>query len=120
MGGAESQVWSGTTLRPLAQVTTPSCCATVKTSTSSPGCCSDQAARTSHGPAQSSSSAPSNNEMPMRVVMRKVYQTLCVSEAEGTALRRDDDVALSARRCREPHLSLIHISEPTRLRRISY
>ncbi len=55
------------TRRPLAQVTGSSFRATVTTSTPSSGQPCAQELRTSHGPAQSSSSAPSNRKIPIRM-----------------------------------------------------
>src|SRR5581483_2729719 len=69
-----------------AHVTGPSSRATVTTSTPSSGHISAHAASTSHGPAQSSSSAPSNRAMPMRmpIILARVRGLIC---AGGEATR---------------------------------
>ena len=67
-GGALSHVWSGSTRIPFAHATGSVERATVNTSMPSSGHCVAQAASTSHGPAKSSSSAPSNNATAMRVM----------------------------------------------------
>src|SRR5437763_616302 len=81
-GGAVSHVSSGSTRRPFAHLTTPSERASVKTRTPSSGHCSAQAASTSQGPAQSSSSAPSKSATPIVVATRRLY-------AFGSRLRLD-------------------------------
>src|ERR1700694_1408492 len=77
MPGAVDQVYSGSTLIPWAHVTSPSDSATVKTSTRSAGKCLAQLANTSQGPAQSSSSTPSNKAMPMRKLGSWLLSTVC-------------------------------------------
>ena len=55
----------------------------MKTSTSSSGHCFDQAASTSHGPAQSSSSAPSKRKTPIRRGLTLVGITVAGIESDG-------------------------------------